>query len=110
MKMDRGWVWCMLLLSSLAVVAVFAHEKRVDVSDVDEDLDREGTKVLEEEEEQDEATVMDEEDSDEADDKGRRAEVDANVSFQVWEEITACVRDRKDICKALLVTVFLFSR
>ncbi|GAA6228581.1 calnexin-like [Lates japonicus] len=94
MKLDRGWMWCVLLLSSLAVATVAAQEKpsEVDVADVDDDmgLDEEELKVLmAQEETEEEATVMDEDQSDETDGKGTasgkagKAEMDANVSFQI---------------------------
>lgn len=87
-------MWCVLLLSSLAVAAVAAHEKQMedDVSDIDEDmgLDEEELKVLmaeeEDEEEEEEATVMDEDHSDEtnaASEKASEVGTDANISFQV---------------------------
>ncbi|XP_017287980.1 calmegin [Kryptolebias marmoratus] len=86
MKMGGGWMWRLLLLSSLAAAAtVAAHENQweADVSDDDLGLDEEELKVLmaedEEEEEEEEATVMDEEQSDEAD----QTSSDANVTFQV---------------------------
>ncbi|XP_062243246.1 calmegin [Platichthys flesus] len=94
MKLDRGWMWHLLLLSSLAVAMVVAQEElsEADVADVDEDmgLDEE-LKVLmaeeeEEEEEEEAAMVMDEELSDETDGKDTasgNAEMDENVSFQV---------------------------
>ena len=96
MKLDRGWMWHLLLLSSLAVAVVVAQEElsEADVADVDEDmgLDEE-LKVLmaeeedeEEEEEEEAAMVMDEELSDETDGKDSasgKAEMDENVSFQV---------------------------
>ncbi|TNN38079.1 Calnexin [Liparis tanakae] len=92
MKLDRGgWMWCVLLLSSLAVAAQPAQFE-VDVSGVDEEagLDDEELKVLmadeeaaaeEEEEEEEEAAVADENHADETD--GTASEKDANVSFQV---------------------------
>ncbi|XP_010734063.3 calmegin isoform X1 [Larimichthys crocea] len=96
MKLDRGWMWRLLLLSSLAVAAVAAQDKQseVDVSDMDDDmgLDEEELKVLmaedeeEDEEEEREATVMDEDQSDDTDTesgKAGEAVTDANVSFQV---------------------------
>ncbi|XP_045903822.1 calmegin [Micropterus dolomieu] len=91
MKLDRGWMWCMLLLSYLAVAAVACQEKQLegDVSDVSEDmgLDEEELKVLmaeeDEEEQEEEATVMDEDHSDETDIASGKAGTDANVSFQV---------------------------
>ncbi|XP_049428786.1 calmegin isoform X3 [Epinephelus fuscoguttatus] len=91
--MKLGWMWCALLLSSLAVAAIAAQQKQVeiDVSDNDEDvvLDEEELKVLmaEEEEEEDEASVADEDHSDKTDgtESGEvgKAGTDANVSFQV---------------------------
>ncbi|KAF0037935.1 hypothetical protein F2P81_010809 [Scophthalmus maximus] len=98
MKLDRGWMWRVLLMSSLALaVVVVAQEKpsEADVADVDEAMDLdEDLKVLmagkeEEEEEEEEATVMDEEQFDETDDqdtangKAGKTETDENVSFQV---------------------------
>ncbi|TKS69252.1 Calnexin IP90 [Collichthys lucidus] len=96
MKLDRGWMWRLLLLSSLAVAAVAAQDKQseVDVSDMDDDmgLDEEELKVLmaedeeEDEEEEREAMVMDEDQSDDTDTgsgKAGEAVTDANVSFQV---------------------------
>ncbi|XP_030271187.1 calmegin isoform X2 [Sparus aurata] len=91
MKLDRGWMWRVLLLSSLAVAAVAAQDNQleVDLSDMDEDmgLDEEELKVLmaeeEEEEEEEEATVMDEDHSDEADTASGKTGTDADVSFQV---------------------------
>lgn len=87
-------MWCVLLLSSLAVATVVAQEKpsEADIADVDDDmgLDEEELKVLmAQEETEEEATVMDEDQSDETDGKGTesgkagKAEMDANVSFQV---------------------------
>ncbi|XP_041838419.1 calmegin [Melanotaenia boesemani] len=86
MKLGGGWMWRLLLLSSLAVAAIAAHGKQpeTDVSDIDDDmgLDEEELKVLMAEDE--EATVMDEEQSNDADEKGSvTTETDANVSFQV---------------------------
>ncbi|KAM7008629.1 calmegin isoform 2-T2 [Tautogolabrus adspersus] len=93
MKLDRGWMWCMLLLFSLALAAVAAQESQmeVDVSDVEDNmgLDEEELKVLmgeEEEEEEEEATVIDDDNFDEADGKATakgEAGTDGNVSFQV---------------------------
>ncbi|XP_068590749.1 calmegin isoform X2 [Cebidichthys violaceus] len=98
MKLERGWLWCVLLLSSLAVAAVATQETQldVDISDIDEDmgLDEEELKVLmaEEEEEEEEAEVVEEEEEatvmDEDLDKtdstaSEKAGMDANVSFQV---------------------------
>nr|XP_020451753.1 calnexin-like [Monopterus albus] len=90
MNLDRGWMWHALLLSYLAL-AVVAQEKQseADVSDIDANmgLDEEELKVLMAEEE--EATVMDEEQSDETDRmdtasvKDGKAGMDENVSFQV---------------------------
>lgn len=92
MKLDRGWMWRLLLLSFLAV-AIAAAQSEADVSDVDEDmgLDEEELKLLnaEEKEQEEEATVMDEEQFDETDGKDTasgeagRAAKDENVSFQV---------------------------
>uniref|UniRef100_A0A7N8XIG1 Calmegin n=1 Tax=Mastacembelus armatus TaxID=205130 RepID=A0A7N8XIG1_9TELE len=49
MKLDRGWLWCVLLLSSLAVALVTAEDKELD-ADVSDDeemgLDDEELKVL----------------------------------------------------------------
>ncbi|XP_076001701.1 calmegin isoform X2 [Genypterus blacodes] len=93
MKLDRGGLRFLLLLSFLAVAAVAAQEMAPedDISDTDLDmgLDDEDMTVLMAEEE--EATVMDEEQFDEAEgeetasEKGEDAEdkADANVSFQV---------------------------
>ncbi|XP_060903199.1 calmegin [Labrus mixtus] len=93
MKLDRGWMWCMLLLFSLALAAVAAQESQmeVDLSDVEDNmgLDEEELKVLmgeEEEEEDEEATVIDDDNFDEADGKATaegEAGTDGNVSFQV---------------------------
>lgn len=86
----------MLLLSCLAVAAVVAQERleEADAADVDEDmgLDEELNVLMAEEEE---ATVMDEEQSDEKEDQGKErgkgdmAEMDANISFQVSNESEA---------------------
>jgi len=81
-------MWCVLLLSSLAVAAQ-QEQFEVDASDVDEEagLYDEELKVLmadEEEaaeEEEEEATLVDENHSDETD--GTASGKDANVSFQV---------------------------
>lgn len=86
MKLDRGWMWRLLLLSFLAVSITAAQE--ADVSDGDEDmgLDEEELQLLEaeEKEQEEEATVMDEEQLDETDGKDAgRAVKDENVSFQV---------------------------
>ncbi|XP_042341091.1 calmegin [Plectropomus leopardus] len=94
MKLDKGWMWCTLLLFSSAVAAVVAQQQQseVGVSDSDEDmgLDEEELKVLmaeEEQEEEEEATVMDDDHVDETDatenGKAGKAGTDANVSFQV---------------------------
>lgn len=85
MAVDRGWMWRVVLLTSLIVTAIGAQDKQsdVEVSDVDEDLslDEEELKVLmaEEEGEEDKATVMD---KDEAD-MSEKEKGDENVSFQV---------------------------
>ncbi len=84
-------MWCVLLVSFLAVAAVSAQDKQLDddVSDADEDkgLDEEELKVLmAEETEEDEAMMMDEDHSDKTDTasgKAGKAGTDANVSFQV---------------------------
>ncbi|XP_037327406.2 calmegin [Pungitius pungitius] len=94
MKLERGWMCFVLLLSLLAVASAATQGKQleVDISDFDEDmgLDEEELKVLmseeeeEEEEEAEEATVMDEDHSDETDGTASgKAGIDANVSFQV---------------------------
>ncbi|KAM8880492.1 calmegin isoform 1-T1 [Spinachia spinachia] len=93
MKLERGWMCCVLLLSSLAVAAAATQGKQmeVDISDFDDDLglDEEELKVLmsegeEEEDVEEEATVMDEDHSAETDGpESGKAGIDANVSFQV---------------------------
>uniref|UniRef100_A0A8C6NRH4 Calmegin n=1 Tax=Nothobranchius furzeri TaxID=105023 RepID=A0A8C6NRH4_NOTFU len=84
MKVGGGWVWRLLLLSSLTVAIVAAHEREpeLDVSDDDSGLDEEELKVLMAEdgdEEEEEATVMDEEPAEEIDEVA----TDSNVTFQV---------------------------
>ncbi|XP_047433617.1 calmegin [Mugil cephalus] len=86
MKVDRGWIWSVLLLSLLAVAAVAAHEKQAEAEDLDDDvgLDEEELNALMAEEE--EAMVTDEDQSDETQDEGAesgRTGTDADVSFQV---------------------------
>uniref|UniRef100_A0A7N8X2J3 Calmegin n=1 Tax=Mastacembelus armatus TaxID=205130 RepID=A0A7N8X2J3_9TELE len=47
MKLDRGWLWCVLLLSSLAVALVTAEDKELDadVSD-DEEMEKGMSEIL----------------------------------------------------------------
>ncbi|XP_058496256.1 calmegin [Solea solea] len=88
MKLDRGWMWRVLLLLSLAVAAVVAQEKLsdTDVEDIDDimELDEEVNDLIAED---NEASVTDEEGSEMTDDKGaaegKDAKTDDVVSFQV---------------------------
>lgn len=86
MKLGAGCMWRLLLLSLLAAAFVAAHEKlSEDLSDDGDDmgLDEEELRALMGEEE-DEATVIDEEESDEKNEKEPgEAGTDPNVSFQV---------------------------
>ncbi|XP_069573887.1 calmegin isoform X2 [Brachyistius frenatus] len=94
MKLDGGWMWRLLLLSSLAAAAAAAHgnPSQAEVLDLDDELglDDEELEVLmaedeEEEEEEEEVAVMDEEEHD-TDQKGAasgKAGGEADVSFQV---------------------------
>ncbi|XP_029007194.1 calmegin isoform X1 [Betta splendens] len=88
MKSDRGWMLHFLLFSFLAVALVVGQE--ADISDVDEDmgLDDEELKLLmaEDQDEEEEATVIDEELPDETesmDTASGKTTLDENVSFQV---------------------------
>lgn len=99
MYLDRGRMWRVLLLTFLAVAAAAASQDQqpeVEVSDFDDDLglDEEELKVLmsergenEEEEDEEEEMTMGKghpvEDS-----ANRKAETDANVSFQVREALS----------------------
>ncbi|XP_056135901.1 calmegin [Lampris incognitus] len=97
MKLGRGWLWCMLLLSSLAVTAVAAQEKHSGVDDFDPDsdtdlgLDEEEREALMDDEEEEEALVEEEKETDYKDgengkEKFGKEGADANVSFQVTYE------------------------
>lgn len=83
MMVDRGWMWRVVLLTSLIVAAVGARDKQsdVDVSDVDEDLslDEEELKVLMAEDEDEKTTAGDDDESD----VSGKDKADENVSFQV---------------------------
>lgn len=72
MKVDRGWIWRVLLLTSLVATAIRAQDEQ----------NEEELKVLmaeEEEEEEEEVTLVD---KDEVDVSGKGGG-DENVSFQV---------------------------
>lgn len=83
MKVDRGWIWRVLLLTSLLVTAIRAQDEQSDIqgSDADElGLNEEELKVLmAEEEEEEEVTLVDKEEEDVRGKDGG----DENVSFQV---------------------------
>lgn len=82
MKVDRGWIWRVLLLTSLVATAIRAQDEQSDIpaSDADElSLNEEELKVLMAEEEEEEVTLVD---KDEVDVSGKDGG-DENVSFQV---------------------------
>lgn len=83
MKVDRGWIWRVLLLTSLVVTAIRAQDEQSDIHDSDADelsLTEEELKVLmAEEEEEEEVTLVD---KDEVDVSGKDGG-DESVSFQV---------------------------
>lgn len=83
MKVDRGWIWRVIFLTTLVVTAIRAQDEQsdVEVSDIDEDLslNEEELKVLLAEGEEEMVTIMD---KDELDMSGKDDGVE-NVSFQV---------------------------
>lgn len=88
MKVDRGWIWRVVFLTSLIVTAIRAQDEQsdVEVSDTDEDLslNEEELKVLLAEGEEEMVTIMD---KDEMDTSGKDDGVE-NVSFQVMDSIS----------------------
>lgn len=110
-------MWLLLLLASVAVAMAAGQEKQsdADVSDMDEDmgLDEEELKVLMAEHEE-EATVMDEEQSDEMDDKDTESEnagkaaTDAHVSFQVRSGSSKGYRVIKEQMNMVCITAFIY--
>lgn len=70
MKVDRGWIWRVLLLTSLVATAIRAQ---------DEQNEEELKVLMAEEEEEEEVTLVD---KDEVDVRGKGGG-DENVSFQV---------------------------
>ncbi|MEQ2295888.1 hypothetical protein AMECASPLE_019234 [Ameca splendens] len=86
MKLDGGWVWRLLFLSSLIVAASASSDEHSesDVLEGDMGIDEEELKVLmADDDEEEEAMVMDEEQFDEDKDEAETSEIDANVTFQV---------------------------
>uniref|UniRef100_A0A3Q2QQ52 Calmegin n=1 Tax=Fundulus heteroclitus TaxID=8078 RepID=A0A3Q2QQ52_FUNHE len=87
MKLGGGWVWGLLLLTSLAAAASSDERAESEVLDGDGDMgldEEEEVKVLTaDDDEEDEAMVTDEEQFDEEKDGAEKSDVDANVTFQV---------------------------
>ncbi|CAL8356727.1 unnamed protein product [Boreogadus saida] len=94
MKLGRSWLWCCLLLSSLAVTALGARDEEepeadFPVSDAEDQVsDEDEIMAMMEEEEEDEAMVEEEEDTvladnEAAEEAGEKEAVKSKVSFQV---------------------------